>query len=151
VGALWARRTLVPVPRLASPFICRCARGGPLPQTAGAPDQGASRIGKPIQRSLRGDHFPNSYQYILYFYAIYIYTTIIYCVLWLIMVISRQIRACYSLDGDCRVRCENENSTSKQSQIMGPGVAPVALKSHRPRTYSTRIATSWKEQRGAIE
>jgi hypothetical protein len=44
-------------------FIWRCARGGPLPQTAGAPDQGASRIGKPIQRSLRGDHFPNTYMH----------------------------------------------------------------------------------------
>jgi hypothetical protein len=31
-------------------FIWRCARGGPLPRTAGAPDQGASRIG-PIRRS----------------------------------------------------------------------------------------------------
>jgi hypothetical protein len=59
VGALWARRTLVPVPQLASPFIWRC--GGALPQTAGAPDQGASRIEKPIRRSLRRDHFPNIY------------------------------------------------------------------------------------------
>jgi hypothetical protein len=47
-------------------FIWRCARGGPLPRTAGAPDQGASRIGKPIRRSgpdpeirLGRDHIPN--------------------------------------------------------------------------------------------
>ncbi len=46
-------------------FIWRCARGGPLPRTAGAPDQGASRIGKPIRRSgpdpeIRWrDHIPN--------------------------------------------------------------------------------------------
>jgi hypothetical protein len=57
VGALWARQTLVPVPRLAPLLLWRCARGGPLPYTAGAPDQGADRIGFPIQRS--GDHFPN--------------------------------------------------------------------------------------------
>jgi hypothetical protein len=31
-------------------FIWRCARGGPLPRTAGAPDQGATQIG-PIWRS----------------------------------------------------------------------------------------------------
>jgi hypothetical protein len=41
VGALWARRTLVSVPRLALLLLWRCARGGPLPYTAGAPDQGA--------------------------------------------------------------------------------------------------------------
>jgi hypothetical protein len=40
-------------------FYMALREGGPLPQTAGAPDQGASRIGKPIRRSLRGDHFPN--------------------------------------------------------------------------------------------
>jgi hypothetical protein len=41
--------------------------GGPLPRTAGAPDQGASRIGKPIRRSgpdpeirLGRDHIPNT-------------------------------------------------------------------------------------------
>jgi hypothetical protein len=33
-------------------FIWRCARGGHCHKTAGAPDQGASRIGKPIRRSL---------------------------------------------------------------------------------------------------
>jgi hypothetical protein len=39
--------------------------GGPLPRTAGAPDQGATQIGKPIRRSgpdleIRwGDHIPN--------------------------------------------------------------------------------------------
>jgi hypothetical protein len=37
VGALWARRTLIPVPRLAPLLLWRCARGGPLPYTAGAP------------------------------------------------------------------------------------------------------------------
>jgi hypothetical protein len=48
-------------------FIWRCARGGPLPRTAGAPDQGASRIGKSIRRSgpdpeirLGRDHIPNT-------------------------------------------------------------------------------------------
>jgi hypothetical protein len=44
VGALWARRTLVPVPRLAPLLLWRCARGGPLPYTEGAPDQGADLI-----------------------------------------------------------------------------------------------------------
>jgi ABC-type cobalamin transport system permease subunit len=58
VGALWARRTLVPVPRLAPILLWRCVRGGPLPYTAGAPDQSADRIGFPIWRS--GDHIPNS-------------------------------------------------------------------------------------------
>jgi hypothetical protein len=58
VGALWARRTLVPVPRLAPLLLWRCARGGPLPYTAGAPDQGADQIGFPIRRS--GDHIPNT-------------------------------------------------------------------------------------------
>jgi hypothetical protein len=38
-------------------LLWRCARGGPLPYTAGAPDQGADRIGFPIYRP--GDHFPN--------------------------------------------------------------------------------------------
>jgi hypothetical protein len=57
VGALWPRRTLVPMPRLAPLLLWRCARGGPLPYTAGAPDQGADQIGFPIQRS--GDHIPN--------------------------------------------------------------------------------------------
>jgi hypothetical protein len=56
VGALWARRTLVPVPRLAPFLLWRCARGGPLPYTTGASDQGADRIGFPIRRS--GDHIP---------------------------------------------------------------------------------------------
>jgi hypothetical protein len=40
VGALWARRTSIPVPLLAPLLLWRCARGGPLPYTAGAPDQG---------------------------------------------------------------------------------------------------------------
>jgi hypothetical protein len=41
-------------------FIWRCVRGGGhCHKTAGAPDQGASRIGKPIRRSVRGDHIPN--------------------------------------------------------------------------------------------
>jgi hypothetical protein len=57
VRALWARRTLVPVPRLAPLLLWCCARGGPLPYTAGAPDQGADQIGFPIRRS--GDHIPN--------------------------------------------------------------------------------------------
>jgi hypothetical protein len=46
-------------------FIWRCARGGPLPRTAGAPNQGTSRIG-PIRRSgpdpeirCGRDHIPN--------------------------------------------------------------------------------------------
>jgi hypothetical protein len=51
VGALWTRRTLVPVSRLAPLLLWRCARGGSLPYTAGAPDQGADRIGFPIRRS----------------------------------------------------------------------------------------------------
>jgi hypothetical protein len=51
VGALWARRTLVPVPRFAPLLLWRCVRGDPLPYTAGAPDQGADRIGFPIRRS----------------------------------------------------------------------------------------------------
>jgi hypothetical protein len=51
-GGTVARRTLVPVSRLAPLLLWRCARGGPLPYTAGAPDQGADRIGFPIQRSL---------------------------------------------------------------------------------------------------
>jgi hypothetical protein len=38
-------------------LLWRCARGGPLAYTAGAPDQGADRIGFPIRKS--GDHFPN--------------------------------------------------------------------------------------------
>jgi hypothetical protein len=43
----------------ASPFLLwRCARGGPLPYTAGAPDQGADRIGFSIWRS--EDHIPNT-------------------------------------------------------------------------------------------
>jgi hypothetical protein len=29
-------------------------------KTADAPDQGVSRIGKPIRRSVRGDHIPNT-------------------------------------------------------------------------------------------
>jgi hypothetical protein len=41
VGALWARRTLVPVPRLAPLLLWRCARGDSLPYTTNAPDQGA--------------------------------------------------------------------------------------------------------------
>jgi hypothetical protein len=57
LGALWARRTLIPVPRLAPLLLWRCARGDPLPYTAGAPDQDADRIGFPIRRS--GDHIPN--------------------------------------------------------------------------------------------
>jgi hypothetical protein len=57
VGALWARRTLVPVPRLAPLLLWCCVRGGPLPYTAGAPDQGADRIGFLIRRSR--DHIPN--------------------------------------------------------------------------------------------
>jgi hypothetical protein len=57
VGALWARRTLVPVPWLAPFLLWRCVRGGPLLYTADAPDQGADWTGFPIRRS--GDHFPN--------------------------------------------------------------------------------------------
>jgi hypothetical protein len=38
-------------------LLWRCVRGGPLSYTAGAPDQGADRIGFPIRRS--GDHIPN--------------------------------------------------------------------------------------------
>jgi hypothetical protein len=41
VGALWARRTLVPVPRLTPLLLWRCARRGTLSYTADAPDQGA--------------------------------------------------------------------------------------------------------------
>jgi hypothetical protein len=44
-------------------FYMALREGGPLPQTADAPDQGASQIGKPIRRSLRGDHFPNTSQF----------------------------------------------------------------------------------------
>jgi hypothetical protein len=40
-------------------LLWRCVRGGPLPYTAGAPDQGADRIGFLIWRS--GDHFPNTW------------------------------------------------------------------------------------------
>jgi hypothetical protein len=40
-------------------FYMALREGGPLSQTAGAPNQGASRIGKLIRRSLRGDHFSN--------------------------------------------------------------------------------------------
>jgi hypothetical protein len=58
VGALWAWRTLVPVPRLTPLLLWRCVRGDPLPYTAGAPDQGTDRIGFPIRRS--EDHFPNT-------------------------------------------------------------------------------------------
>jgi hypothetical protein len=58
VGALWARRTLVPVPRLAPLLLWRCARGDPLSYTTGAPDQGADQIGFPIRRS--EDHIPNT-------------------------------------------------------------------------------------------
>jgi hypothetical protein len=57
VGALWARRTLVPVSRLAPLLLWYCVRGGPLPYTAGAPDQSADRIGFPIRRF--GDHIHN--------------------------------------------------------------------------------------------
>jgi hypothetical protein len=57
VGAPWARRTLVPVPRFAPLLLWRCARGGPLPYTAGTPDQGADQISFPIRRS--EDHVPN--------------------------------------------------------------------------------------------
>jgi hypothetical protein len=57
VGALWTRRTLVSVPRLAPFLLWRCVRGGSLPYTTGAPDQGVDRNGFPIQRS--GDHIPN--------------------------------------------------------------------------------------------
>jgi hypothetical protein len=48
---------LVLVPQIAPLLFWRCARGGPLPCTAGAPDQGVDWIGFPIRRS--GDHFPN--------------------------------------------------------------------------------------------
>jgi hypothetical protein len=59
VAALRARWTLVPVPRLAS-LLYGAARGeAHCHKTAGAPDQGASRIRKPIQRSVRKDHIPN--------------------------------------------------------------------------------------------
>jgi hypothetical protein len=57
VGALWARRTLVPMPRLPPLLLWRCVRGGPLSYTTGAPDQGTDRIGFPIRRF--GDHIPN--------------------------------------------------------------------------------------------
>jgi hypothetical protein len=42
-----------PCPGLPHLLLWRYARGGPLPYTAGAPDQGASQIGKPIRRSVR--------------------------------------------------------------------------------------------------
>jgi hypothetical protein len=48
VGALWAWRMLVPMPWLAPLLLWRCARGGPLPYTAGASNQGADW---PISRS----------------------------------------------------------------------------------------------------
>jgi hypothetical protein len=51
VGALWTRRTLVPVPRLAPLLLWRYARGGPLPYTTGAPDQDVDRISFLIRRS----------------------------------------------------------------------------------------------------
>jgi hypothetical protein len=38
-------------------LLWRCARGGPLPYTTGAPDQGADRIGFLIRRSR--DYIPN--------------------------------------------------------------------------------------------
>jgi hypothetical protein len=41
-------------------FYMALREGGALQQTADAPDQGASRIGKLIRKSLRGDHFPNN-------------------------------------------------------------------------------------------
>jgi hypothetical protein len=58
VGALWAWRMLVPVPRLASLLLWHCVRGGQLPYTTDVPDQDADRIGFPIRRS--GDHIPNT-------------------------------------------------------------------------------------------
>jgi hypothetical protein len=39
VGALWAWRTLVLVPRLTPLLLLRYVRGGPLPYTTDAPDQ----------------------------------------------------------------------------------------------------------------
>jgi hypothetical protein len=45
-------------------LLWRCVRGGPLPYTAGAPDQDADRIGFPIRRS--GDHIPNIFHIISY-------------------------------------------------------------------------------------
>jgi hypothetical protein len=42
-------------------FYMALREGGPLAQTAGALDQDASRIGKPIRRSLQGDQFPNTF------------------------------------------------------------------------------------------
>jgi hypothetical protein len=51
VRALWVRRTLVPMPRLALLLLWRCARRGPLPYTTDAPDQSADQIDFPIQRS----------------------------------------------------------------------------------------------------
>jgi hypothetical protein len=59
VGALWARRTLVPVPRLASPFIVALRERGstaihgrrpPIRVRLGS----GNRSGDPS-----GDHFPN--------------------------------------------------------------------------------------------
>jgi hypothetical protein len=41
-----------PCPGLPHLLLWRCTRGGPLPYTASAPDQGASRIRKPIRRSV---------------------------------------------------------------------------------------------------
>jgi hypothetical protein len=39
VGALWARRTLVPVPRFAPLLLWRCTKGGSLSYTTDASDQ----------------------------------------------------------------------------------------------------------------
>jgi hypothetical protein len=56
VWALWARRTLVPVPRLAPLLLWRCARGATAIHGR-RPRSGRGLTGFPIRRSR--DHFPN--------------------------------------------------------------------------------------------
>jgi hypothetical protein len=61
VGALWARRTLVPVPRLASPFIVALRERGPTAIHGRRPRSGRVSNRETDPEIRPGDHIPNNY------------------------------------------------------------------------------------------
>jgi hypothetical protein len=61
VGALWARRTLVSVPRLASPFIVALRERGPTVIHGRCPRSGRVSDRKTDPEICPGDHIPNTW------------------------------------------------------------------------------------------